>query len=49
MICRDSDDLLRLLQEVRKIPGISHIETLTVLKIQKEDWRYAAMSPAGDG
>lgn len=44
VICRDNDDLLRLLQEVRKIPGVSHIETLTVLKIQKEDWRYTALA-----
>lgn len=44
VICRDNDDLLRLLQEVRKIPGVSHIESLTVLKIQKEDWRYSALA-----
>ena len=44
VICRDNDDLLRLLQEVRKIPGVSHIETLTVLKIQKEEWRYSALA-----
>ena len=33
-----------LLQEVRKISGVSHIETLTVLKIRKEDWRYSALA-----
>jgi Lrp/AsnC family transcriptional regulator for asnA, asnC and gidA len=49
VICRNNDDLLRLLQEVRKIPGISHIETLTVLKIQKEDWRYKALAKEAAG
>lgn len=44
VICRDNDDLLRLLQEVRKISGVSHIETLTVLKIRKEDWRYSVLA-----
>lgn len=47
LICRDNDDLLRLLKDVRKIPGVSHIETLTVLKIQKEDWRFTALAKAG--
>lgn len=47
LICRDNDDLLRLLKDIRKIPGVSHIETLTVLKIQKEDWRFTALAQAG--
>ena len=49
VICRNNDDILRLLQEVRKIPGISHIETLTVLKIQKENWRYSALAKEAAG
>jgi Lrp/AsnC family transcriptional regulator for asnA, asnC and gidA len=44
VICRGNDDLLRLLQEVRRIPGVSHIETLTVLKIAKETWQYTALA-----
>ena len=46
LVCRDNDDLLRLLRDVRKIPGVTRVDTLTVLKIRKDNWRYAALAQA---
>ena len=43
LVCRDNDDLLRLLEELRHVPGVAHMETLTVLRIAKDEWRYAAL------
>ena len=45
LICQTGDDLLRLLQDVRAIPGITRVETMTVLSIEKDEWRYWAMMP----
>lgn len=44
LVCRDNDELLRLLGDIRAIPGVSHVETITVLKIRKDDWRYSALT-----
>lgn len=44
VICRSNDDLLELLRAIRKIPGVTRVETLTVLKIRKDTWRYAALA-----
>jgi len=44
IVCRNNDDLMRLLQEVRKTPGVSRVETMTVLKIEKDEWRYTALT-----
>jgi Lrp/AsnC family transcriptional regulator for asnA, asnC and gidA len=46
VICRSNDDLLRVLREVRRVPGVARVETLTILKIRKDTWRYAALAPA---
>jgi len=43
VVCRDNDDLLRLLMDIRRAPGVWSIETITVLKIHKDDWRYEAL------
>lgn len=45
VVCRDNDDLLRLLMEIRRAPGVWSIDTITVLKIHKDDWRYEALLP----
>lgn len=44
VIARDNDDLLRLLREVRTTPGVTRVETLTVLRIHKETWRFAGLA-----
>ena len=41
VICRDTDDLTNLLDEVRAIPGIVHMDTFNVLRVEKEDWRFS--------
>jgi Lrp/AsnC family transcriptional regulator, regulator for asnA, asnC and gidA len=46
LVCRDRDDLARLLDEVRAIPGIVHMDTFTVLRVEKEDWRFSAFATA---
>lgn len=47
VIARDNDDLVRLLREVRGTPGVTRVETLTVLQIHKETWRYAGLAASG--
>jgi len=44
LVCRDNDDLVRLLTEIRGIPGVTSVETITVLKIRKDDWRYSVLA-----
>lgn len=44
LVCRDRDDLMRLLDELRAIPGIVHIDTFSVLRVEKEDWRFSAFA-----
>ena len=47
-ICRDHEDLMRLLDEIRAIPGVVRMDTLTVLRVEKEDWRFVGLA-AGRG
>lgn len=44
VICRDYDDLTRLLDEVRAIPGIVHMDTFNVLRVEKEEWRFSGFA-----
>lgn len=44
VVCRDNDDLTRLLDEVRAIPGIVHMDTFNVLRVEKEDWRFSGFA-----
>jgi Lrp/AsnC family transcriptional regulator for asnA, asnC and gidA len=43
-ICRDHEDLMRLLDDVRAIPGVVRMDTLSVLRVEKEDWRFAGLA-----
>lgn len=47
-ICRDHEDLMRQLDEIRAIPGVVRMDTLTVLRVEKEDWRFVGLA-AGRG
>lgn len=47
LVCRDRDDLVRILDELRAIPGITHVDTFNVLSIEKEDWRFSGFAIAG--
>ncbi|MEX0755444.1 MAG: Lrp/AsnC family transcriptional regulator [Actinomycetota bacterium] len=44
LVCRDRDDLVRILDELRAIPGISHLDTFSVLGVEKEDWRFSGFA-----
>lgn len=44
VICRDVEDLTGILDEVRAIPGIVHMDTFNVLRVEKEDWRFSAFA-----
>lgn len=44
VVCRDRDDLARVLDELRAIPGIVHMDTFSVLRVEKEDWQYGAFA-----
>jgi len=44
MVCRDNDDLLRVLDEIRTIPGVTTLDTFTVLRVEKEDWRFSGLA-----
>jgi len=46
VICRGNDDLMRLLDEMRAIPGVVQLDTFTVLRVEKEDWRFAGLAAA---
>lgn len=46
VVCRDNDDLMSLLDDVRAIPGITNIDTFTVLRVEKEDWRFSGFAQA---
>jgi Lrp/AsnC family transcriptional regulator for asnA, asnC and gidA len=44
VICRDNDDLMAFLDDVRAVPGVTQIETFTVLRVEKEDWRFSGLA-----
>lgn len=48
LVCRDRDDLIRLLDELRAIPGITHVDTFNLLSIEKEDWRFSGFAMPND-
>lgn len=47
MVCRDNDDLMRLLDEIRAIPGLVQLDTFTVLRVEKENWRFGGLAAEG--
>lgn len=44
MVCRDNVDMVRMLDEIRSIPGVTQVDTHTVLTIEKENWRFTALA-----
>ena len=49
MVCRDNADMVRMLDQIRSITGVTQIDTYTVLTIEKENWRFSnlARDPVG--
>ncbi len=44
MVCRDNADMVRMLDEIRSIAGVTQVDTYTVLTVEKENWRFAALA-----
>ncbi len=49
VVAKDADDLLRLMQEeIRKIPGVSQVDSFVGLRIAKGTFRYTELGRAGE-
>ena len=49
VVAQDSDDLLRLMQEeIRQVPGVSHVDTFVGLRIAKGTFRYTDLGRAAE-
>jgi Lrp/AsnC family transcriptional regulator for asnA, asnC and gidA len=49
VVAKDGDDLLRLMhEEIRKVPGVSEVDTFMGLRIAKGTFRYADMGRTGE-
>lgn len=49
VVAQDSDDLLRLMQEeIRKVPGVSTVDTFMGLRIAKGTFRYTDLGRSGE-
>ena len=44
MVCRDNADMVRMLDEIRSIAGVTQVDTFTVLTVEKENWRFASLA-----
>lgn len=44
MVCRDNADMVRMLDEIRSIAGVTQVDAYTVLTIEKENWRFTALA-----
>ena len=43
MVCRDNADMVRMLDEIRSIAGVTQVDTFTVLRTEKENWRFGVL------
>ena len=44
MVCRDNSHMVRMLDEIRSIAGVTQVDTYTVLTVEKENWRFAELA-----
>ncbi|MEX0833687.1 MAG: Lrp/AsnC family transcriptional regulator [Actinomycetota bacterium] len=44
MVCRDNADMVRMLDEIRSIPGVTQVDTYTLLRTEKENWRFSILA-----
>jgi Lrp/AsnC family transcriptional regulator for asnA, asnC and gidA len=44
MVCRDNTHMVQMLDELRSIPGVTRVDTYTVLTVEKENWRFAELA-----
>ncbi len=43
MVCSDNRDMVRVLDEIRSISGVTQVDAFTVLTIEKENWRFTSL------
>lgn len=46
LVCRNNDHLISLTDEIRAIPGVVDLDIFTVLRTEKEEWRYSGLAAA---
>ena len=44
MVCRDNADMVRMLDEIRSIAGVTQVDTFTVLTVEKENWHFTPLA-----
>jgi Lrp/AsnC family transcriptional regulator, regulator for asnA, asnC and gidA len=44
VVCRDMEALMNFLDDVRAIPGVTHMDVFTVLRTEKEEWRFSGLA-----
>jgi len=44
MVCRDNSHMVRMLDQIRSISGVTQVDTYTVLTVEKENWRFAGLA-----
>lgn len=49
VVCRDNEHLMRFLDDVRAVPGLAGVETFSVLRTEKENWRFSGLAVAAEG
>jgi Lrp/AsnC family transcriptional regulator for asnA, asnC and gidA len=42
VVCADDEDLLRVLHEVREVPGVVGTDTFVYLKLRKQSYAWGA-------
>ena len=44
LVCRNNNDMIRVLDAIRAIPGITQVDTYAVLRVEKENWRFTELA-----
>jgi Lrp/AsnC family transcriptional regulator, regulator for asnA, asnC and gidA len=44
LVCRNNNDMIRVLDAIRAIPGITQVDTYSVLRVEKENWRFTELA-----
>lgn len=44
LVCRDNEDSIRVLDTIRAIPGITQVDTFSVLRTEKENWQFTDLA-----
>ena len=44
LVCRNNNDMIRVLDAIRAIPGITQVDTYSVLRVEKEIRRFTDLA-----